>query len=807
MLKHCFKTAWRNLLKYKAQNVISILSLAIGVVCFAITLVLMKSLVFDVYFSEIDTGKVSVSAYKLTEEQYKNRATLDENLADIQYNDEVRIDYNFVKRLNSLEIPSMREVHFQSMIVGVDTEYETPDGKRKKLMSNYAYCSPRFFHYQWYRSAVTGDRIPELREGDVLITADIRDKVYGKGADPRGLVIYGDKQLRICDVIETSDHLNHSFSGIFIVSRLPGKYYSTPEISIELAPGATPAQLQKELSQAMPEYYFTYRFNEFDWGDEGVFFVVIIFAVLFLGCSVLLIAVIGFMKMQLQLFSLRSRELALRRTMGARPLQLCTLLGVEIIIVFIFAAFASLVVTAILAGYALPMFYKLHGGIVFNMDAVYGIAMWIMVGTLFIALLVATVTVYRYLRLPVGMRVGRSGHPRSAGQSIMLSVQLGVSMILILAILGLFYVIKENFKDQAAVLPDDSSFYRRSMIMGYGRIPDFNNRIMQTGTVAHVSQAYLVHSSSPTLDAELMMHYIEPNDENGWYDYSYTITDEHLFDNLGIKVTADCPADNKRCTTGVYVRTEELARLREKWGLKALPNACTRNLYKERSYTLIGYAKALQHYSYMASKDYTPAYWIVDGDVDEINEKYYRAEHIIFPKRGMYGRCEDAVTALFRESQPDNLNDAPISCLYDSWFSRFRFMELLGKLAMLLVAVSILCIVSSVYSAIALECRGRQKEVALRKIHGAKSRDIMLLFGTYYVRLLMMAGIFVAVVAALIIVVVSSYIEPLSIADVVTLCCYILLAILIVAFVTLVTIGNKIYRVSRINAADVIKSE
>ena len=68
-------------------------------------------------------------------------------------------------------------------------------------------------------------------------------------------------------------------------------------------------------------------------------------------------------------------------------------------------------------------------------------------------------------------------------------------------------------------------------------------------------------------------------------------------------------------------------------------------------------------------------------------------------------------------------------------------------------------------------------------------------------------GALFAVVAALIIVVVSSYIEPLSIADVVTLCCYILLAILIVAFVTLVTIGNKIYRVSRINAADVIKSE
>lgn len=815
MIQHYFKIAWRNLLKYKTQNIISILSLAVGVVCFAITVYLLKSFVLDIYLSEMDTRSVSVSAYNMTEEQYKNRPVHDANWADIQYNDQVRIDRSFIERLNSLEIPSMREARFASIFMGADTDFETKDSKRRTLLCSYGYFSPRFFHYNFYTSAVTGKRIPELHEGDVIITADISKKVYGKGVDPRGLVIHSplvDKpQLVITDVVETADHLGHFLSGIFIVSSLPAEYYSSPEIGIELAPGATAAQLQKELSSAIPEYYFTYRVNDFDWSDEGLFFVVLVFAMLFLGCSVLLIAVIGFLKMQLQLFSLRSRELALRRTMGSRPRQLCTLLATEIVIVFMFAAIATVVITVLLSGYVLPIMYEIVGKMVFDLDAIYGISLWIIACTLLIALSVATVTVYRYLRKPVGLRVGRSGHPRTMGQSMMMGVQLGVSMILILVVLGLFYVVSYNYREQSAVLPDDPSAYRRALVMANGRItaniPDFDNRLMQTGTVSHISRTYLVHSTSPTLDTRLMMHYVEPKNEGDGYDYSYTITDEELFDNLGIKVLQDCPADNRRYTTAVYVRTEEAERLRMKWGLKPLPDEIVRKLYNERSYTLVGYAKALQHYAYTAFNDYTPAYWIVDGEVDGIIENHSRKEHIIFPKDGKKGRCEDAIKAMYREAMPDDMNDVPISSLYDSWFYQLRFLEFLGELALLLVSVSILSIVASVYSNIALESRGRRKEVALRKIHGAKSRDIMRLFGAYYLRLLATAAAFVTVIALLLIVLVNAYEETLSGTDWVILCCYILAAILIVSFVTLATIGKKIYSVSRINAADVIKSE
>ena len=818
MIIHYLKTAWRNLLKYKTQNTISVLSLAVGTVCFAITLYIMKSVILDIYLNEIDTRIATFHAYKMSEEQYKNRKTLDENFADIQLGDEEWVDYNFFKRVSESELPSLREWHFMSMYMGKDTEYETKDGGKKILLTHYAMCSPRFFHYQYYNSAVSGERIPELKEGDVLITADIRDKVYGKGADPRGLTIDG-KRLTISDVLDTSDHLDDSFSGIFIVGELPAEHYRTIGLRFELKPGATAAQLHKELSSAIPEYYFTYTVNDFDWSDEGIIFVVFVFAVLFLGCSVLLIAVMGYLKMQLQLFSLRSRELALRRTMGARVGQLIMQLAVEIVIVFLFAAIASFVVTALLADYALPIIYKIHGGIVFNLDAIYGISARVIGCTMLVTLLVASAVIYRQLRRPVGLRVGRSGHPRTVGQSIMISVQLAVSMFLILAVLGLFYLINDTYQEQADVLPDNPSRYRRALVMSGNGAPyydvlqqqlaEFKDKLMQTGTVEHASVAFIKPTRSTTLDSELLTHYIERTDDSGNvndYEYSYTVTEEEIFELLGIEITPERPTENLRHTTAVYVPTEEVERLRLKWGLKPSPDTRVKRPLGSRSYTLIGYAKALQHYSYNAYNDYTPAFWIVDDDAD-IGEGYNTFDFIIFPKDGEYGNCEAAIEKIYREAHPESVNDVPVNCLYDAWFTQMVIMEMFIKLAMLLVFVSILSIVASVYSSISLESRGRQKEVALRKVHGAKSRDIMRLFASYYIRLLAVAAAFVAAVWLLLSVVLHCFVNSFVLTEWIEILCYLAGSVFIVSMVTLATIAHKIYRVSKINAAEVIKKD
>ena len=115
-----------------------------------------------------------------------------------------------------------------------------------------------------------------------------------------------------------SEHFNN---GVIICQKLPGENYRTYSYAILMKEGYTAADLHKQISSAMPEYYFKYREKKFD-PERDSLMVGLLLVFLLLGSGVLIISLSGFLKMQLQLFSLRSREMALRRTMGAKPRQL-----------------------------------------------------------------------------------------------------------------------------------------------------------------------------------------------------------------------------------------------------------------------------------------------------------------------------------------------------------------------------------------------------------------------------------------------------------------------------------------------------
>ena len=57
----------------------------------------------------------------------------------------------------------------------------------------------------------------------------------------------------------------------------------------------------------------------------------------------------------------------------------------------------------------------------------------------------------------------------------------------------------------------------------------------------------------------------------------------------------------------------------------------------------------------------------------------------------------------------------------------------------ILCAISILICAMGIYSTIALDTRSRRKEMAIRKINGAKSRDIYCLFGRLYLLLIVLS--------------------------------------------------------------------
>lgn len=134
--------------------------------------------------------------------------------------------------------------------------------------------------------------------------------------------------------------------------------------------------------------------------------------------------------------------------------------------------------------------------------------------------------------------------------------------------------------------------------------------------------------------------------------------------------------------------------------------------------------------------------------------------------------------------------------------------DMICSLCLIIVIVSIICIIASVYSAISLECRGREKEVALRKIHGAHPRHIVRLFGTYYLRLLCIAALIVAVISSVPLAIFKVSVgNDIPTKEWLIVIGGLVFSQLLISAITLSTIARKIYRVSRINPAGVIKKD
>ena len=820
---HNLKIALRNLLKYKVQNAISIACLAVGVVCFAITVLFVSNSARNIYFNVFDHGIATFYCYDVPSSKFEEA----KKLGKVEY---AGLDAKFFNRMIEMDLPAFKEFHGSRASIEKAFSFDDGTEQPKRCDAWLKYTSPNYLHYLWYRSAITGKRIPQLQEGDVLISDVLSEQLFGKGTDPRGFTLLDEidgSQHIIRDVVNVTERVeNFENNAIYYIKRnITGGEVAIKvgTFGIEIAEGYTKNELHKQLEAAFPEYTIGTP-DSSKILEHSILNIGMILVILILGGSVLTIGLMGFMKMELQIFSLRAREMALRRTMGAKPRHLFMLLAIEVLIVFALTALGAVALTSFLAEYAIPIVRNLNKDILFDVALIMRTELWLAVITFVLAMLMAYVSVHRQLHAPVGLRVGRSQSVNTKGQSFMLGTQFVVSMILTYAVLGAFLAFSIIEKDENGGIKDNPSVYKDVIKAPLGLVnitPDFVQELSLNPDVEDV--AFCIRNACQTdgtnRDETLVRNYCNfmlPGDIVSSYGYCYLASGENLIDQLQIEVTPNLPSDTAvhKNYTAIYARTEQAERLRRKWNLDVSHDAVTRPLYQQRSYTLIGYAPCLK--GHRSKFPATPSYWMLDEDINtrdfkngrERSDLGFETFYYIFPKDGKYNKVKDAITEIFREAQPGNMNEAPIQDLYEEWFKGLRMIDMMRQLCLILVIVSILCIVASVYSAIALESRGRQKEVALRKIHGAHTRDIILLFGRYYLRLLFISAVIVSIISGAVLATVYTFASDTGITnDLPMLILYLILAILIVVAVTLLTISHKIWKVSKIQPAEVVKKE
>ena len=140
----------------------------------------------------------------------------------------------------------------------------------------------------------------------------------------------------------------------------------------------------------------------------------------------------------------------------------------------------------------------------------------------------------------------------------------------------------------------------------------------------------------------------------------------------------------------------------------------------------------------------------------------------------------------------------------DEYINSYVKSELaLGKFLLIITIVCIIIAVSGVFCIVSLSCERRRREIAVRKINGAKRADVLRLFIRDYLPVIVAAALVAFPIGTIIMHRwQSAYIRQASIG----VWTYLLILAGMILFIGLI-IFNNIRRASSQNPADVIKSE
>lgn len=140
----------------------------------------------------------------------------------------------------------------------------------------------------------------------------------------------------------------------------------------------------------------------------------------------------------------------------------------------------------------------------------------------------------------------------------------------------------------------------------------------------------------------------------------------------------------------------------------------------------------------------------------------------------------------------------------EDWFE--GFLKPSKDLFRLFTIIAIICMLISVFgvwSIITLTCQERRREIAVRKVHGAKVRDILTIFVREYGAVLLMTSVVAFGVGY---VVMHKWIQQFQKQAVISWWIYAVILVGMAAIISL-TVVQRIVKTARENPADVIKSE
>ena len=787
MIKHCLKIAIRNLVKYKVQSAVSILGLAVGFVCFSLSLYWIH--------------------YEMTYDHFRQNA---DRIYMVRTNDEytegkisTRVPYSLAAYLaqHFPDIAVAAPFHLISERISVNDKYQdavfsSADSAWMNLMDIRIIKGNRNF------------MLPK-DNAEIAITEEAAKKWF-RTEDPIGKEV---KMLRrtkkICAIVQAENrHTNFPFD--FIGNPELGKtwWYITWSILIKVKPDTDIEELESKINANLPaelkqvtltrktgieriiltplsKLHYAKDFR--DDKEAGITFQYIIYFSI-AGILIITCALINYLTLFINRMRVRQREMALRMIHGANIRSLVSLLTVE---------FLLLLACAVTTGFLLieicfPSFIELTG-IDTAKSSLYGEA-FLFIGLISLIILTAIIGLlyilyHRSLHLSLRYNTGRSTGTQLRRGSIVLQLFVCLSFI------GCTVLINQQ--------------------LDYLRHRDLGLKIKNRGSFSVMGDMDYTPLIRKIKELPMITEVMQPD----YYPIVSQLTAIGQFDNWeGLDIPIDTPVPVKLFLGKEdFFRFYDITLLAGEWldDLSTYEDIIINESLVRRmgwspqeaigkhiiqsyiTYTIVGVVKDC-HYG--APTLPIPHTGFLVGEQMGLMQ---RSAGILFKyKEGTWNECRKALEHLYQtECSPENI--LRLNSEEEVYNNYLRSEEMLTRLLSFASLVCILTAMFGIYSLVTLTCEQRRKEIAIRKVNGATVWSILFLFFREYLIMLCIAALFAFPITYVIIKQwILNYVRQVSISPLPFILILIGLALTVIA-----GISWRVWKAANENPAEVIKNE
>lgn len=794
MLLHNLKVALRNILKYKVQTLGSILSLAIGMV----TLATVHSFLQNFRMASINHEPYYDRVYNLRFDSIQKR----------QSDHSIRINGDIVRAVKANGGPRCIEqgpYAPNGMLTGGWAEF-TLNGKTKRKMPLDAVPLDRHYpNFVGIRSAITGEKIKVLGPHDAIINEKQAKQIFGDknpvGASIRLSKDYGNYQLRLVDVYQDLSLTEQNSSALFYspweLEDMDLNQFYAVAFYVVLKEGCTPQQLKAEVNSRLKPLGLKVRIEKLkDRLNEEYSTVAIARSITYLiGSLILLAAIIGFLRMQTQLFWMRRREISLRITNGATRLQLFYMFATEVVVIVLVAYLVAVLMGAWICDYlARPQFAEITSELG-TISHLYLYSLVIGLVVMMLCLAIIWIVLSRICKCTQALESGMRRSHNHWFRNTMLGVQVMISMFF----LGVTFCLLCWVGKMADFnhIPDDECAYKQSL---YLQTNAAENVQRLRDKLIHLPQ---VERWIPYSWGFWKVNELAENEEFSkavWKDdlfvsYSnvtnYRIqmtSDTSYLDFFKIKVNWKPKANRKKC----ILVNEELYKLMRQYHVA--PNDIL-TVDEMDSYQIAGTFQSVPYEGSMKTDIYS--FIVIDP-----KEAYGATLYILVAKPGEYKEMQVAVDRTIQKLEPAVVK--PMSSNLRYYMAREMFaLEILQNIAWILAIVSLAICLISIFSTVMLDTQTRKKEVAIRKVNGALTRDITKLFGRTYLVITLIAMVFAVVAMLLFHIVLSKMFDMVEINPVFPI---ILSIVIVIGFIAAI-IACQVRKIMKVDPSKILAKE